>query len=305
MILEQPLGERFVHLALAQTDERVRADKSGFARRSCSPPCCGTRCWRRWKRAREARRARDPGAEPGDGRQCSTRRPTSSRSRGASTRDHARNLGTAAALRAALGQSRHRLAAAPALSRRLRFPAAARGRRRGATNSPTGGPAFRTANGKSATRCVEEAARSRRRRQRRRKPASAAARKGQHWPAEPGRRPRNRLGLSAFMCQRDNALHTSDSDRNQGEVARALNSAPGSLRSIAQTQLAAVSSLYRRRRSACGPDRFHQCRGAVVPRSSRYALLAAPARLELRSAASARAATSRHPVDLDLLLVDD
>ena len=27
MILEQPLGERFVMLALAQTDERVRADK--------------------------------------------------------------------------------------------------------------------------------------------------------------------------------------------------------------------------------------------------------------------------------------
>ena len=60
VILEQPLGERFVTLALAQTDERVLAGRPVspaflFAAR------CGTKCSPRGRRAR-ARRARHPGA---------------------------------------------------------------------------------------------------------------------------------------------------------------------------------------------------------------------------------------------------
>jgi len=42
VILEQPLGERFVTLALAQTDERVLAERP-VSRPSCSRRCSGTR----------------------------------------------------------------------------------------------------------------------------------------------------------------------------------------------------------------------------------------------------------------------
>ena len=107
VILEQPAGERFVMLALARTDERVRAGKSispGFL--------FATLLWHEVlvtvERAHRTRRASDSGAPQRDRRRArragrEARDPASLRLR------HARDLGAAAALRAPHGRSAFRL----------------------------------------------------------------------------------------------------------------------------------------------------------------------------------------------------
>ena len=83
VILEQPLGERFVMLALKNTDERVRADKP------VSPAFLfAALLWHEvlaaWKSI-EAKGVRGiPALLPGDGSGDARRRPRSSRSRAAS-----------------------------------------------------------------------------------------------------------------------------------------------------------------------------------------------------------------------------
>ena len=46
VILEQPMGEKFIMLALRNTDERSARTRRSRPR-SCSRHCCGMRCWRR------------------------------------------------------------------------------------------------------------------------------------------------------------------------------------------------------------------------------------------------------------------
>jgi tRNA nucleotidyltransferase/poly(A) polymerase len=48
VVMEQPMGEKFVNLALANTDDRVQQGKP-FHRVSCLPRCCGIRCWKNGK----------------------------------------------------------------------------------------------------------------------------------------------------------------------------------------------------------------------------------------------------------------
>jgi hypothetical protein len=82
VILEQPMGEKFVMLALANTDERVRAARA-FRPASSSPPCSGTKYWPTGKSSR-------PRAKPRFRRsirrwtRCSTCRAKNSPSPGAS-----------------------------------------------------------------------------------------------------------------------------------------------------------------------------------------------------------------------------
>ena len=170
VILEQPLGERFVMLALDKTD-------SACARTSRSRPAFlfAALLWHEvlaaWESAEAPRRG---GAVPAllcrRWTTCSTRRPTSSRFR-AVRRRHEGDLGAAAALRAAPGQAPLRGARAPALSRRLRFPAAARRERRGRGELGEWWTAFRTRRTTNAPPCCcaprSGTKRSKRRRRRR------------------------------------------------------------------------------------------------------------------------------------------
>ena len=107
MILEQPAGERFVMLALAHTDERVRAGKSispGFL--------FATLLWHevlvKWTPAR----ARDEHRIPALNRaidDVARRSDREARNPASLRRRHARDLGPAAALRAPRGRSAFRL----------------------------------------------------------------------------------------------------------------------------------------------------------------------------------------------------
>ena len=128
VIVEQPLGQRFIELALANTDERVRDGKS------VTPAFLfATLLWHEvlatLERGQGARRAADAGAVRGDGqgaRAAGAAAGDSAPLRG----DHQGDLGAAAALRAALGPAPVSAARASALSRRLRFRAAALRQRR-------------------------------------------------------------------------------------------------------------------------------------------------------------------------------
>ena len=82
VILEQPLGERFVMMALRNTDVRIKSDKP------VSPSFLfASLLWHEvlaaWKKLEGDRHAVDAGAVPGDGPGDRRRRPRSSRSRGA------------------------------------------------------------------------------------------------------------------------------------------------------------------------------------------------------------------------------
>jgi hypothetical protein len=124
VILEQPMGERFVMLALENTDQRVRAGKPispGFL--------FATLLWHEVLAQvgahQDRRRTLDSGAVCGDGR--------SARRAGGKARDHAPrrrrhqgHLGSCSRASSALGQAPLRLAGAAAFQGRLRFPAAAR-----------------------------------------------------------------------------------------------------------------------------------------------------------------------------------
>ncbi len=140
VILEQPLGERFVTLALAQTDERVLAD------RPVSPAFLfAALLWHEVLAAWKTRQARGERAHPGargrDGRGA-RHAVRQARDHAPPHRDHARGVGDAAALREPLRQPRLAAARGAALSHGLRFPRPARGERRSARPSsrPGGAP---------------------------------------------------------------------------------------------------------------------------------------------------------------------
>ena len=135
VILEQPLGERFVMLALASTDDRVLKGKGtspGFL--------FATLLWHEvlahWEQAEGRGRSEDSGALPGDGRRA-RRAGRKTRDHPAHRRRHQGHLVAAAALREPRRQAPLRPARAAALPRRLRFPVAAR--RIGRNRPGTGG----------------------------------------------------------------------------------------------------------------------------------------------------------------------
>jgi hypothetical protein len=66
IVLEQPLGQRFIELALADTDLACARTRR-FARVPVRDACCGTRCSRRGTRRRRGAEA-DPALVRRDGR---------------------------------------------------------------------------------------------------------------------------------------------------------------------------------------------------------------------------------------------
>ena len=84
VILEQPMGEKFVMLALANTDERVRAGQAGLARLPVRHPALA-RSAGALGEAQGQRRTADSGAVSAPWTTCSTCRAKSSPSRAASS----------------------------------------------------------------------------------------------------------------------------------------------------------------------------------------------------------------------------
>ena len=133
VVLEQPIGMKFVTLALESTDARVKRRQGRLARLpvrvAAVAPGAG-----KVERLPRRRRVADPGPAPGRRRRA--RQPDRVAGPAAPHRHrHARHLGDAAALRTPQRQGAVQAAGAPALPRRLRLPAAAlriRRTRRGA-----------------------------------------------------------------------------------------------------------------------------------------------------------------------------
>ena len=175
VILEQPLGERFVTLALAQTDERVLTGPAGVARFPVRRPALarGAGCL---QGAPGARRAPGSGARGRDGRGA-RHAVRQARHHAPPDRDDARGLGDAAALREPLGQPRLPPARVAALPHGLRLPRAARGERRGARRARgLVARASRAPTPRRARRCsCPRPGRAKRRRRRRKKPPSDGA----------------------------------------------------------------------------------------------------------------------------------
>ena len=177
VILEQPLGSRFIELALANTDERVRTGKP------VTPAFLfATLLWHEvlaeLERGQGQGRATDPGAVRGDGPGAGAAGGTA-RDSAPLRGDDQGDLGAAAALRTARRPAPVPPARASALSRRLRFSAgcaatAAKSR----SSSPTGGTASSTPTAPSASACCA--------RTKRRAKAPALAR-----PQAQGERPRH------------------------------------------------------------------------------------------------------------------
>ena len=131
VILEQPLGEKFVMLSLASTDERDPGRQAACRPASCSPPCSGTKCWP------TGRRARRPANQPC--RPCTPRWTRCSTSRARSWPSRARIAGDIKDIWSLQPRFEKRTGRAPgsahratALPRRLGFPGAARRERRSA-----------------------------------------------------------------------------------------------------------------------------------------------------------------------------
>jgi poly(A) polymerase len=128
VILEQPLGEKFVMLALANTDERVRAGKGvspGFL--------FATLLWHEvlahWEKLKAKGESKIPGALSGDGHGA-RRAGREARHYAPHCWRHQGHLVAAAALRVTRRQAPLRSARTAALPCRLRLPAAARRIRR-------------------------------------------------------------------------------------------------------------------------------------------------------------------------------
>ncbi len=154
VILEQPLGEKFVMLR-SPTPTSACAPASGTRRASCSPPCSGTRCWPTGKRARRTARLPMPALYDAMDEVLDTQGEKLAITR-AHRRRHQGHLGAAAALREARRPRPVPPDRAAALPRRLGFPAAAR--RRAAKrrrNSPTGGSHSRRPATPSARKCCK------------------------------------------------------------------------------------------------------------------------------------------------------
>jgi len=121
VIVEQPLGQRFIELALANTDERIRDGKSA------TPAFLfATLLWHEVLATWNASKANGERPMPAlfDAMDQAPGDPAPLRG------DHQGDLGAAAALRAALGTAAVSPARASALSRRIRFPVAALRQRR-------------------------------------------------------------------------------------------------------------------------------------------------------------------------------
>ena len=130
VIMEQPLGQKFIDVALAGTDLRVREGKG------VSPAFLfATLLWHEvlatWTQSKGARRQAAAGAVRRDG-QGAVRAGAAHRDPAPLRGDDQGDLVAAAALRAARGLAAVPAARASALSRRLRFPRAARRERRSA-----------------------------------------------------------------------------------------------------------------------------------------------------------------------------
>ena len=141
VILEQPMGERFVMLALTKTDERVREDKP------VSPAFLfAALLWHEvlaaWKKLEGDGHEAGPGAAAGDGRRHrraggEARHPAPLHHR------HEGDLGLAAAPAQPCRAPALQAPRAPAAARRIRLPGAARRKRRGGSRGRwTGGRGF-------------------------------------------------------------------------------------------------------------------------------------------------------------------
>ena len=104
VILEQPLGQQFIELALAQHRRARARGQAACRRRSCSRRCCGTRCSRTWNAAKATGEKPMPGAVRRDGPRCSGSR-RSARDPAPVRGDDQGDLVAAAALRAARRRS--------------------------------------------------------------------------------------------------------------------------------------------------------------------------------------------------------
>ena len=182
--------EKFVQLALADTDARV-AEGKPVAPSFMLAACCGTTC-RTAGAAPGGRRAAVPRVAAGDRRRlrCAHRRHLGSRQ---ARRRHARDLDDAAAPRARVPHSALTLARAAALSRRPRLPAPARRGRRGRSGARRlVGGVLRRPTTTSASGMVEAAREPRRpatgaaRTRPRRRPAGGDRRRDPRTAATPG-----------------------------------------------------------------------------------------------------------------------
>ena len=123
VILEQPGGQRFIEVALATTDARVREDK-GVSPAFLFATLAVARGARAVERRQGEGREAAAGAVRCDG--CGARQPGEAARDPAPLRgDDQGDLGAAAALRAACGVASVPASRASAISRRVRFPGAA------------------------------------------------------------------------------------------------------------------------------------------------------------------------------------
>ena len=174
VILDQPLGERFVMLALENRPRVRRANPSRPV--SSSPPCSGTKSCPSGRRSKPMASARFRRSF-GDGRRPRRAGGKNSRSRAASPATSG-YLGLAAAFRPTFGQTPYAFIEQARFQGRLRLPAAARRIRRNRRRTRPLVDRLPERRRRNRCRCHTAAANpdeAKKRRRRKRKPAAAKA----------------------------------------------------------------------------------------------------------------------------------